>query len=143
MTRSKSTARSRLLILDDDPIISGFYKEVLEEQGYEVELVHRVSLLLNRIQKDQAWDALVLDFMMPHADLPDLDYGQTDDGLLTGVFVVQKIKDLLSGVPIMILTNRRLADVLGYLKNLISPEDIKSKFEFPPEEFARFLRQRL
>ena len=80
---------------------------------------------------------------MPHAEVADLDYAQTDDGLLTCVFVGKKIRDGWPDIPVIVLTNRVPKIVAGHLNGVIASQDIKSKFDLPPFEFAEFLVNRL
>jgi CheY-like chemotaxis protein len=143
MSLHGSKGKPRVVFVDDDKLITRFYKEVLvEDHGYTVEVYHRVGIFMDKLRQDRNWDAVVLDVMMPHSDYADLDYGQTDDGLLTGVFLAQKVRILMPQVPIVILTNRVTEDISGYLKEVAQLE-IKSKFELPPFEFADYLNQRL
>lgn len=134
-----SKGKPRVIFLDDDRMITGFYKEVLEQDhGYTVEAFSRVSGFMKRLDADRNWDAVVLDVMMPHSDFSRFTYAESDDGLLTGVLLVEHVRKLVAGIPIIILTNRVPEDVEGYLTGQ-SNLHIKTKFEFPPFEFADFL----
>jgi len=143
MTQKSSRSRRRIIHLDDDKIISEFYQEALRDYGFQVHLVHRVSECLSELKKGEAWDALVLDVMMPHADYPDFDYSQSDDGLLTGVLIAKRVRYLYPDLPIFILTNRTPSTIAGHLHGLLPARHVKSKFDLPPFEFADFLDKEL
>ena len=57
----------RLLIVEDDPAISGFVVRGLREQRYVVDLAED-GLTAERMAADQEYDAIVLDIMLPGMD---------------------------------------------------------------------------
>jgi two-component system response regulator MprA len=56
-----------VLVVDDDPLIAGMLRLVLEGEGYEVREASDGRAALESVQAD-APDVMVLDMMMPHVD---------------------------------------------------------------------------
>jgi DNA-binding response OmpR family regulator len=56
-----------LLVVDDDPLIAGMLRLVLEGEGYEVGHAEDGRVALEAI-RDQSPACMVLDMMMPHVD---------------------------------------------------------------------------
>jgi DNA-binding response OmpR family regulator len=57
----------RILLADDDQAFCGLLKEYLARQGYDVDVVHDGASAISRAT-DGAYDAMILDVMMPRAD---------------------------------------------------------------------------
>jgi CheY-like chemotaxis protein len=143
MNKKNSKSKRRVIHLDDDILISEFYREELDDKGFEVRLMHRVSECFDELKKAEVWDALILDVMMPHADHAEFDYSQSDDGLLTGVLITRKVRELYPDLPIFILTNRTPSAIAGHLHGALPSKYIKSKFDYPPDKFANFLNKEI
>ena len=56
-----------VLVVDDDPLIAGMLRLVLEGEGYEVFEASDGRAALDAV-RDTAPDVMVLDMMMPHVD---------------------------------------------------------------------------
>lgn len=65
--RGKMTKRSKILIVDDDKILIGMYKERLELSGYQIETASNGEKGLARVHQEEP-DIILLDIMMPKAD---------------------------------------------------------------------------
>jgi CheY-like chemotaxis protein len=131
----------RVLLLDDDELLPSFYKEVMEEEGvFKVECESDVATFLKRIRLDKKWDAIVLDVMMPHPGVDGMSYAESDDGLLTGVLLVRRVREIFPSLPIFILTNRVPPDLKGHLEKVDNVQ-IMTKFRYPPPEFTDAVRQ--
>src|SRR3954468_16907621 len=61
------TARQTILMVDDDPSISGLIAEILEGEGYEVETVGTGAEAEAAIERVRP-DLVILDIMLPDAD---------------------------------------------------------------------------
>jgi len=59
--------KAKILLLEDDPALSETIKEYLEEEGFEVEVVHDGQEALDRIYENR-YDLLLLDVMVPGID---------------------------------------------------------------------------
>lgn len=57
----------RILLVDDDETLCELLSEYLEAEGFEVSSVHNGTTALTRINdaQEQAWDAIILDVMLP------------------------------------------------------------------------------
>lgn len=64
--RADAAAMS-VLVVDDDPLIAGMLRLVLEGEGYEVSHAEDGRIALERLH-DEPPSCMVLDMMMPHVD---------------------------------------------------------------------------
>ena len=80
-----------LLLIEDNPLLTGMYKTALEKADFEVILAHDGQTGLN-LAKDKKPEILVLDLLMPGMD---------------GFAVLEKIKldDTMKAMKIIILTS--------------------------------------
>jgi len=63
--------RGNILVVDDDPEVTALVRDLLVDEGYEVETLGRAAPVLGRIEAGGV-DLLVLDLMLPDADGLDL-----------------------------------------------------------------------
>jgi DNA-binding response OmpR family regulator len=78
----------KLLIVDDDKNIQRFYKEELEEEGYEVIIADTGKDALDLFEKENP-DVVTLDILMPDID---------------GISLLRKMKELRPKTPIIMST---------------------------------------
>lgn len=76
-----------VLVVDDDPLIAGMLRLVLEGEGYAVKEAPDGRAALEEIRKEPP-EAMVLDLMMPDVDGYGVLEALRDDGLATGTRVV-------------------------------------------------------
>jgi DNA-binding response OmpR family regulator len=108
----------RLLLVEDDPRMSGFLLKGLRENSYEVDLVSDGEEALKTAQSN-TYDALVLDVMLPRVD---------------GFAVCRQLRTAGSRVPILMLTARdAIEDKIAGLD--LGADDYLTK----PFEFAELL----
>lgn len=62
-----AAGKSRILILDDEPIVCDRLKPALEKRGYEVESFTESSEAMQRI-KEKEFDVIITDLKMPGID---------------------------------------------------------------------------
>jgi two-component system response regulator MprA len=60
--------RMRVLIVEDDARTARTLSQMLEEDGYNVELSFDGASAIARLGRDPAPDALVVDYRLPHVD---------------------------------------------------------------------------
>jgi len=92
---NERTATARLLVVEDEPSISGFVRRGLIFEGYDVEVAESGRAALEAI-RDRPPDLVVLDLMLPEVD---------------GIEVTRRVRALekadgLARVPILMLTAR-------------------------------------
>ena len=59
----------RILVVDDEPDITSFFKQALRDNGFEVETANDPLLALKNFKEDHhAYDLLVIDIVMPEMD---------------------------------------------------------------------------
>ncbi len=57
----------RILVVDDEPIVCEFLKDILEQNGYTVDSAHSAAEAMQKLTAHE-YRAAVLDYMMPGAD---------------------------------------------------------------------------
>ena len=62
-----STAKARVLVIDDEPHISGFVARALEHAGYQVEVANTAAAGIDRTCNGDP-DLVILDLIMPEMD---------------------------------------------------------------------------
>jgi CheY-like chemotaxis protein len=63
-------SRSRILIVDDDPLIVRMLSDVLTDEGYEVTTATQSLRAFDRAKESQP-DLILMDIMMPYLDGQD------------------------------------------------------------------------
>lgn len=115
---------AKILIIEDDEIISGMYKTKLEQDGYEVALVFNGIEAIERVEQENP-DLILLDIVMPGLD---------------GFSVLEDFRQNKKlTIPIIILTNlgtdedRQKGKQMGasdYLvKASLTPSDISAEIK--------------
>lgn len=115
----------RLLLIEDEPRVASFVAKGLEGAGYVTDVVERGAEALNRLQRGDKWDLILLD-----VGLPDMD----------GFHVLTEIRKTDQTTPIIMLTAR--GDVPSRVKGLdLGADDYLPKpFDFD-ELIARIRAQ--
>ena len=67
MASAVTTARKRVLVVDDEPYIGRIIQLKLEAGPYAVEVLQDGRAALDRIRGEAPVDLILLDIMMPHA----------------------------------------------------------------------------
>jgi DNA-binding response OmpR family regulator len=90
----------RVLVIEDDSAIAGFVAKGLTEAGYTVDVASDGEEGLERATGEPAYDALVVDLMLPRMD---------------GLRLIAHLRDRRVKSPVLILSARRSVDdrVLG------------------------------
>jgi two-component system OmpR family response regulator len=81
----------RILIVEDEPVMAQRLERVLRQEGYAVEVALDGATGFARAAQPDAFDAIVLDWMLPGR---------------SGVQVVRGLRAAGSGVPVLMLTAR-------------------------------------
>lgn len=76
----------RVLFIDDDPYLGGFFSDVLNNEGYQVEVFHGANLALMHPSLS-TFDLIITDNIMPH---------------MTGLKFVEYLRILKMDVPVII-----------------------------------------
>ncbi len=79
--------RGRILIVDDEIMLAQLAAEILDDAGYETVIVHDGIEALNRYSRDQAFDLVLLDMVMPR---------------MSGHEVFVKLREINAVLPILI-----------------------------------------
>ena len=116
----------RVLIVEDDQFLREFYQELLQSEGYTVDIAGDGEAGLKKIQ-EQEFELVMLDIMMPKLD---------------GLQVLRELKikpAKSSNVPIVVLTNLGQDAVIkqcfelgaeGYLiKSALNPDQVLSEIK--------------
>ena len=80
----------RLLVVDDDVLLAGFVREVLQEEGYAVDVAHDAASG-RAMALTYDYDGVVMDYVLPDA---------------TGLDVIRELRRRGTSVPVLMLTAR-------------------------------------
>lgn len=89
----------KILIIEDDPMMSRLYQRILEHEKYEVVIADSPEVGLRKVEEVHP-DVILLDIMMPKED---------------GIQVLKKIKanDKTKEIPVIMLTNLGVDNVIN------------------------------
>ena len=119
---------SKILIVEDDPLILKMYSEKLSRDGYQVDVAEDGLVGLDKLRKNKP-DLLILDIMMPK---------------LSGTELITEIKkDInLEKIPIIVLSNLTEGSEIEKAKKMgIAEYLIKSDLD--PEDVSNAVRKYL
>ena len=120
---STSTARTRVLLVEDDPVAGQAIAGLIETFGYSVTLTPQALAALSEIDAGGAFDAMVFDF-----DLPGMD----------GCELARLLRRRGIATPIVALTasvhgdeeqRARAAGMNAFLRKPVLPEDLRDVLE--------------
>ncbi len=115
-------ALKKVLVVDDDPVISKSFNRVLAGKGYIVVSAENGQEALNKVAKEE-YDAVFTDIRMPGMD---------------GIEVAEQLRAKQPWTPVVIITGYGTADnearaeaagVSGFLRKPLSPEAIEKSVE--------------
>ena len=113
----------RILVVDDDAIVTVSCKRILESEGFEVVCVPSADEALGTLRR-QDFDLLLIDVKMPKHD---------------GLFLIREIKKDLHQIPMIVMsgypTPETIADVMKSGATLFIPKP------FRPDELMKMIRQ--
>jgi PAS domain S-box-containing protein len=111
-----STGTERIVVVDDEEVITGLLEAILTSLGYQVTVFNNSLEALTFITKDPtAFDLLLTDMTMPHQ---------------TGIELSQKVLAIKPGLPIILCTgfseviNQEKAQTLGIQGYLLKPVSV-------------------
>ena len=115
----------RLLLVDDEPRLTQFLGEELEEQGYDVRIAGNLATAWERLQGEPAPELVVLDWSLPDGSGPELCARMREEGLnipvlmLTGHDEVSdRVMALDSGVDDYLVKPFSVDELLARLRAL-------------------------
>lgn len=56
-----------ILLVEDDAFLQQLYRDILEEEGYNIKTIDEGTAALEEIKKD-TWDLILLDILLPNMD---------------------------------------------------------------------------
>lgn len=82
---------AKILIVEDDPLISRMYQTVFKFEGFDVDMARNGEEGIERLKKDKP-SLVLLDIMMPK---------------MSGIDVLREVKDdpMTKNIPVVVLTN--------------------------------------
>ena len=135
--------KKRILMIDDDKLPMEYYFRSLEKNNFEVKFFIRPDDAFKYIDNEKPHiDGVILDIMLPPGER--YKNKKTNQGLLTGVFVLRDLRDYpdYSRTPIVVLTNVRNPKTLAkfeesdFLKIAFKPD-------YPPKKLLHLLEEML
>ncbi|OLS63692.1 hybrid sensor histidine kinase/response regulator [Pseudomonas putida] len=124
-TAEAKNGHERVLIVEDRPDVAELAKMVLEDYGYQADLVLNAREALKRFEGGERYDLLFTDLIMP--------------GGMNGVMLAREVRRSHPAIKVLLTT--------GYAENSIERTDIGgSEFEviskpYLPHDLARKIRQ--
>jgi CheY-like chemotaxis protein len=125
-TPADATAKPRILVIDDDPVLKRVIAMGLGKSGYEVTTVGNGEEAM-AVLKSSVFDVIMVDMMMPFMDgLRFLSWLRGTAGIQTPVLVQtslarQKIEDDVraAGAQDLIIKPARLPELLEKIRKLV------------------------
>ena len=114
--------KKTILFVDDDSYWSQNYQDQLSKNNTVVYKSSADGAIAELSLNGGSFDLVILDVMM---DTPDsVDLVETEGGMMTGVWILGKLKDLLQEkkMPVVVLTNRAKKVVIDALNSLGYPK---------------------
>ena len=130
----------KILIIEDEKIVSGMYKEAFSKEGFLVSVAKNHPLGLKMVKKEKP-DLILLDLLIP---AEDSTLGQFDFRLPLGLDILKQIKrdPELKHIKVIILTNLE-ADQNRLSATAVGAEEFIIKTEKTPGEIVELIRQKL
>jgi DNA-binding response OmpR family regulator len=85
------SARGSILIADEDASLANFLSQELQEESFEVEVVHDGEAALGALREEQRHDLVILDLNLPRLD---------------GMSLIQRVRPEKPRLPMLVLTAR-------------------------------------
>ena len=122
--------RHSILIVDDERLMTDPYIRALQRKQFHVEHCLTVDCAIKKIITENAsFSLVILDVMMPPGEAFAKE--NTLEGLLTGVFLFQKLRKERPNLPFIVLTNVVHQETLDRFSSDLNVEVIH-KTECPP-----------
>lgn len=138
--------KKTILFVDDDSYWSQNYQDQLAKQNTVVYKSSADGAIAELSLNGGSFDFVILDIMM---DTPDsVDLVETEGGMMTGVWILGKLKGLLleKKIPVIVLTNRAKKVVIDAVSFLAYPKgqvDVYSKSEMSAKQLVSAVQTRL
>jgi CheY-like chemotaxis protein len=120
-----------ILIIDDSKSVN-YLVESLRDLHYQVTWIKNAMDVLDNIKKCR-YDSIILDIMMPIPEnWSDEDQIKSDNGLLTGIILFKKIREINAKIPIIIYSAKssEAVDILSvYIRKPETIENIVDKLK--------------
>jgi len=113
----------KILVIDDEPVILNSCRKVLEEDGFDVDLVPSADEALKTMKKE-VFDLLLVDVKMPKHD---------------GIYLMQKVKEKWPDVPIIVMSGYPTPDTITDGAKMGADAFIAKPFT--PDELLETIRQ--
>jgi len=129
----KSRNGQFVVLVDDDALVSSFYRDMLEESlGCTVRHFLTPDTLFEFLASEPSVDLFILDVMLPTGRR----YSSLDshDGLTTGALVLRDLRERYAQTPILVLTSSSDGSTLQQLGHNAR---VCRKAEFSPSEIAK------
>jgi len=113
---------SKILIVEDDPLISKMYSEKLSRDGFQVDVAEDGLVGLDKLRKNTP-NLLILDIMMPKMSGNELIIEMKKDPNLEKIPIIV-LSNLTEGPDIEKAKNAGIAEYL--IKSDLDPEDVSN-----------------
>ena len=117
-----STVRDKILVVDDEPMICNSCKEILEDDGYQVDLAYSGQEGLKKALEDR-FDLAIVDMKMPD---------------MNGMALLKRIRGERMETPVIMITGYSTVDTAVEAMKLGASEYIPKPFT--PDELSSAVR---
>jgi CheY-like chemotaxis protein len=130
--------KNHVLMIDDDRQVMSVYETALRKRQFEVTRFSGEACVDDALrflgESANQVDVIVADIMMPPGEtLRDRD---TDEGMRTGVVLLEMLKTSHPSLPLLVLTNVQQEDILGQIRRVVPHAKVLHKPYCPPFELA-------
>jgi CheY-like chemotaxis protein len=87
--RRLEESKATILVVDDEPQVAETLREILEFEGFQVEIAENGRRALERLTSDRHFDLIITDMKMPEMD---------------GLELLRRVKELRKNLPVIVLT---------------------------------------
>jgi len=81
--------QSRILLIEDEPVIQDILKRLFKPEGFKLEVIDRGDVAVGHLEGERAYDLLITDLMLPGAN---------------GMEVLTKAREVIPDVPVIVIT---------------------------------------
>ena len=131
--------KTRILIIDDEPKMTGILKRVLAREGYEVDITHNPEVGVN-LMKDRIYDIVLSDLKMPQMDgIEVLKHAchlqkQADFIMMTAYATVETaVEAMKRGAFDYLIKPFSMDDLRLLIRRLLETKPMKEEEARPPE----------
>jgi DNA-binding NarL/FixJ family response regulator len=135
--------KKHVAIIDDDTLVMNAYEAALSRRGFDVTRFSGEDCVDRAVQCLEAnpstVDLAVVDVMMPPGET--FRDSATDDGMKTGVFLLERLKANCPELRFLVLTNVQNEETLQELRRVAPGTTVLRKAHCPPFDLVEKVQE--